>query len=72
MIDDRDEKPVCWKCGSTNVHVAFREYRRAYCLRGCMEEHVHHEDVPAHDLRCRGCGHAWVDGSGDFAEMVRS
>lgn len=45
------DKPSCWLCGSFDVHVAFREYRRAYCLKGCTEEHEHHEDVPAHDLR---------------------
>jgi hypothetical protein len=62
-----DVGPRCWMCSSADVSVVFAGYRRAYCKAGCKEEHDHHEDVPSHNLTCRGCGNSWVDGSGDFA-----
>jgi len=60
------ERPWCWMCASFDVTVRFLEYRRAFCARGCKEDHEHHEDIPVHELSCKSCGNQWEDGSGDF------
>lgn len=63
-------KAVCWRCESTDVALKFVGYRSAFCVKGCLEEHLHYEDVPQVECLCRACGLAWQDGSGEFAEMM--
>ncbi|HSX23385.1 MAG TPA: hypothetical protein VLE97_11480 [Gaiellaceae bacterium] len=72
MMDSRssdETTPRCWECGSVDVALAYAGHQRAYCKRGCTEDHVHHEDVPTHRLHCRQCDNDWIDGSGDFAVL---